>query len=56
MTVTEGVDIVGRAGTIDAEDGAQIIVSGDSVSLSHEDLTSINAAGTWTCTSNNWSK
>ena len=56
VTVTEGVDIVGRAGTITAEDGAQIIVSGDSVSLSHEDLTSINAAGTWTCTSNTWSK
>ena len=55
VTVTEGVDIVGRAGTITAEDGAQIIVSGDSVSLSHEDLTSINAAGTWTYNTSSWS-
>ena len=54
VTVTEGVDIVGRAGTITAEDGAQIIVSGTSVSLSHEDLTSIDAAGTWTYNTSSW--
>ena len=55
VTVTKDVDIVGRAGTITAEDGAQIIVSGDSVSLSHGDLTSINAAGTWTYNTSSWS-
>ena len=52
VNVESGADIAG-SGTITAADGAKITVT---AALTATSLSSIDASGTWTCTSNTWSK